>query len=286
MVEIANKIESIRNMRKDLHSIKLMSQENADKMLQHLANFRNQICNEMSQIEHNYQTGRNRRQTIKRTSNHQENLTLDSVSGYDESEDAKRMGEMMKKWENYSLMDTDVSASLTSTHNGSNDSQTIEEYSSSADTSDSISSSDKVKILFSKQLPYKTPDSPPIGRDAKNGIPSNPSGPLKTRLENATVYDEDTPITPDKIDKLTKKLKEIQTQNEELQNANENIKNLLLKLSDLKYADVEDAETMDKLDTVKKETQSSSDIAEMIPETVLKTESYQQFTRSVEITSK
>ncbi|XP_037040509.1 uncharacterized protein LOC119077404 [Bradysia coprophila] len=285
MTEIAEKIESIRNMKTDLNSIKLMSQKRADKMLQHLADFRSRICNEMSQIESTYQIGRNCKQKEKRKSDRKENATL--RSDYNESEDYTQMSEILSKWENYSLMGTDLSANVSSVHDGSNVSQNNEKISSSVDTLDSTSTTDKVNILFSKQLPHTTPDSLPTAIEVKSDTSPTPSHQVKRELE--ILQDETNPLSKDKIDKLTKKLKEIQTQNKELQNVNENIQNLLLKLGDLKYADAADAETADKLDTVKKESQMSSDdscqISEIIPETIMKTESSQQFTRSFKITN-
>ncbi|KAG4071239.1 hypothetical protein HA402_008974 [Bradysia odoriphaga] len=287
MTEIANKIESIRNMKTDLNSIKLMSQKNTDKMLRHLADFRNRICNEMSQIESTYQIGRNCKRKEKKKWDRKENVTLHSDSDYNESEDSTLMSEIVSKWENYSLMGTDVSANVSSVHDGSNVSQNNEKCDSLVDTLDSTSTPDKVNILFSKQLPHTSPDSLPTVKEMKSETSRTSSHPVK--LECKILQNENNPMSKDKIDKLTIKLKEIQTQNEELRNVNENIQNLLLKLGDLKYADAADAETAYKLDTVKKESQMSSDesyhISEIIPESIKKRESCQQLTRSVEITN-
>lgn len=288
MTEITSKIESIRNMTEDLNSIKIVSQKNTEKMFQDLADFRNRICHEMSKIETIYQSGRNHKRKEKRkiedlvSSNFdskQINFILNEIENVQ-----KKSKQMLMELESYSEPLSDCSTSLSKMHIAA---QPTENYQSSTDTFGSCSNSDEVNVLFSKQLPNTGNISESEQTNKEPGSISPSFGRVTSdKLNNENSKNEnDVLMTKDKIDNLTKKLKDIQTQNDELRNVNENIQNLLIKLSDLKYVD---AETVEKLETVKKESQLSglSYLSRMDSEIVLKDEDYQKYTRSVQMTSK
>lgn len=293
MTEITRKIESIRNMTEDLNSIKRISQKTTEKMFQDLADFRNRITHEMSKIENIHRSGRNpKRKDDRKLDERQRSPSTQSVwnemSQYQDSEQMnfimneiknvqKKSQEMLIEMkDNYSEPLTDRSTSLSSMHTMYTGSQNKENL-LSANTMARISVPDGMNTPYSTQLPNNTSEL--------TNIPST-SGQAKAQLKtenNLENGNED--LTKERVDKLTKKLKEIQTQNDELRNVNENIQNLLVKLSDLKYVDVE---TVEKLETVRKESQMSdlTYLPQINSDTVLKNENYKEFTRSVEITSK
>lgn len=291
MTEIANKIESIRNMKEDLNSIKIVSQKNTEKMFQDLADFRNRICHQMSKIENIYQTGRiHRGEETRKMDQSIENLTVNSDSDcnasqvHDSNADSvqKESKQMLIELQNYSEPEpvTDLSTSLSNMHIGY---QNKENYISSTDTLASISTPDPVNIIFSKQLPYVSSEAKQTNKEVRSI--SSASGQIKNPSSNENSFENtNDALTKDKIDKLTKKLKEIQTQNDELRNVNENIQILLVKLNDLKYVD---AETVDKLET-RKESQMSdlSYLPQINSETLLNNDNYRKLMQSVRITSK
>lgn len=299
MTEITRKIESIRNMKEDLNSIKIVSQKNTEKMFQDLAAFRERICNEMCKIETVYQSGSNHKRKEKRKKDQsQDDPNFDSYCNETSPWHSKQMNFILKEIENvqkkskemlielesYSEPVTDSSTSLSQMHTPGQPKDQ-----SSTDTFGSCSNFDDVNVLFSKQLPHtgkKNSKSEQTNKESGSISPSSgqvTSNQLKN--ENDFGNENDVLMTKDKIDNLTRKLKDIQTQNDELRNVNENIQNLLVKLNDLKYVD---AETVDKLETVKKGSQLSglTYFGQMDAETVLTNENYHKHIRSVQITSK
>lgn len=263
MTEITSKIESIRNMKDDLNSIKMVSQKNTEKMFQDLADFRHRICHAMSKIETIDQSVRKHQ---RKTNQNNGDLT----SNNDETSHSKRMNFILNEIENVQKKSKQMLIELDSYSQPSSLSQmrTVSRTNclSSTDTFDSGSNFDEVNVLFSTQRPANVTNSLPPSTDS--------------RPENCTEV-----VTKDKIDKLTTKLKDIQTQNDELRNVNENIQNLLMKLGDLKYVD---AETVEKLETVKMASQMSSStcLSRISSESILKDDGCQKYIRTVQITSK
>lgn len=287
MTEIASKIESIRNMTADLHSIKLTSQKNTEKMFQNLADFRKRILHQMSQIEHTYRSGRIRKR----------NKRKDDTDS--DSNDAKRIDFILQEIKNVQEMSKEMLIELQDYNsqpmtNASDNSFTIDannkENLSSTDTLLLPSTAEQVNILYSKKLPHNIllPIPPESSESSRNvdDIQSVSSAPECQVIDGTKIENENDAMTRDKIDRLTKKLKDIQTQNDELRNVNENIQNLLMKLNDLKYVD---PDTVDKQQAVTANSNSSQSIynsPQIDSETILKNEKYQNFVRSVKVTSK
>lgn len=311
MTEITSRIESIRNMKEDLLSIKMISHKNTEQMFQELADFRNRICSEMTNIENNYRFGtkHKRKEKKKRTESHEnvspnpvseDHETLQSIASdpklnrmsfiLNEIENVqKKSKKMLIELENYSEPVTNLSESLSNIEISS-ELNINKEYPSTTDTTCSLPA-DEVNVIFSKELPYDTISSTSNQScDEASNISSISVHSKAHSINKSDTNFENDILTKEKIGTLSKKLQEIQKQNEELRNVNDNIQNLLMKLNDLKYVD---QETVEELKVVKNESKMSEsahlpslESLRSMNERHMKKESFENDSQSIQITSK
>lgn len=305
MTEITSRIESIRNMKEDLLSIKKVSQKNTEQMFQDLAHFRNKISHDMSNIESKYKCGTTpkRKDKKKNQIENYENLSLNSEPedhGTSQPVDSdpklnqmsfilheienvqKKSKKMLIELENYSEPVTSLSNIGISSQLNIN-----ENYTSTSETSFN-SPVDMVNVIFSKELPYDANSSTSNQTldEAKN-ISSLSVESTKHHNNKSNINFENDILTKEKIGTLSKKLKEIQKQNDELKNVNDNIQNLLMKLNDLKYMD---EETLEELKAVKNESKMfrTDELPQIdsVNGRHMKNESFEDNFQSIQITSK